>query len=249
KSRGMQDSGFATDESGNPVFEIEVNRLGPAQKSYRREAVAPIVEGPASGLLDSRMVRQAEVIIRSKHYDFTAVHNDITALLALQRHFIFKGLGLLDAVQLSIEDVVEFLGVHSYLLDVSSAARNKQQLDCLVSANQLEALLEVFERDRLSADYLFKLEAQPRFFGGKKVEHREPRIEHAAAKDAADRHALPHGVLAEIKRLQWPGRDAQQQYASTVFDQRPGIVIGSLSSAHLKNNIPSAALLGRGPLE
>src|SRR5262249_49816598 len=40
-----------------------------------------------------------------------------------------------------------------------------------------------------------------------------------------------------------------QQYASAVFDQRAGVVIGGLSSAHLEHNVNSASLLGRCAFE
>src|SRR5262245_30574072 len=239
----MQNSGFAADEPGNPVFEVDVNRLSPAQEADRCEAVAPLVECPASGFLNSRMVGEAEVVIRGEHYDFTAVDDNITALLALERDFVLESLCLLDTVQLAIESVVELLGVHSYLLDVG-AGRNEQQLDCFMSANQLEALLEILERDRLAPDYLFKPQAQPGFFGSEKVKHREPGIEHAASEDTADRYTFPYGILSEIEGLQRPRRDAEQQDASSVFDERPGVVISGLSSAHLENNVDSTALLG-----
>src|SRR5215468_3679532 len=120
----MEDSCLASDEPGNAVFELEVNRLGSAQESHRGQAVAPLVEGAPSGFLDPRVVGQTEVVIRGEHYDFAAVDNNVAALLAFQRYFVFESLCLLDAVQLAIKGVVELLGVHSYLLHVS-AARNE----------------------------------------------------------------------------------------------------------------------------
>src|SRR5215467_13778255 len=151
----MEDRGLASNKTRDAVFEVYMNRLSSAQKSDRCQTVAPLVESAARGFLNARVIGQAEVVVGGEHDDGASIDDDITALLALERHFVFEGLGLLYAVQLAIESVVELLGIHSHLLDVG-AGGNEQEFDCFVGADELEALLEVLEWDWLSADYLFE---------------------------------------------------------------------------------------------
>src|SRR5215813_15126070 len=49
KRRRMQNACLAPYELGNPLFQIEMNGLSPAQEADRCEAVAPLVQGSASG--------------------------------------------------------------------------------------------------------------------------------------------------------------------------------------------------------
>ena len=99
----MKYRGFTTDELCDSLFELEVNRLSPAEESDAGHAVAPLVQSAMRGSFDARMIRQPEVVVGSQHHNFFAFDGDQPALLAFERDFVLEGLGFFDFFQLVVE--------------------------------------------------------------------------------------------------------------------------------------------------
>src|SRR6266513_6358478 len=60
-----------------------------------------------------RVIREPEIVIRRKHYDFAAADHHIATLFAFERDFVLEGLCFFDILKLVIQCGVEFTRVHS----------------------------------------------------------------------------------------------------------------------------------------
>src|SRR5215475_5340088 len=111
----MQDRRLATDEPRDPSLQLKMNRLCAADKADGGHPEAPFIEAVARGLLHSRVIGQAQVIVRGQnHYVAPAFpfHSDAPALLAFERDFVLESFGFDYLFKLASQRRVKLLRIH-----------------------------------------------------------------------------------------------------------------------------------------
>src|SRR5262245_63593151 len=92
----MQDRRLATDKPRDPPLQLKMNRLCAADEADGGHPEAPFIEAVTRGLLHSRVIGQAQVIVRRQHHYVAPVvpfHFDAPALLAFERNFVLESFG------------------------------------------------------------------------------------------------------------------------------------------------------------
>src|SRR5215475_10298222 len=92
----MQDRRLATDEPRDPSLQLKMNRLCAADEADGGHPEAPFIEAVARGLLHSRLIGHAQVIVRGQHHYVTPAvpfHSDTPALFAFERDFVLQSSG------------------------------------------------------------------------------------------------------------------------------------------------------------
>src|SRR5512143_679894 len=99
----MKNRRFTTNKLGDPSFELEVNRLGPAEESDRGHSVSPLIKTPMGRSLDSRVIGEPKIVIRSEHNHLAAFDHHLSALLAFERNLVFERLRLLEVLEFATQ--------------------------------------------------------------------------------------------------------------------------------------------------
>src|SRR5450432_398832 len=90
ESRHIQNSVLHSEEFRNLLFQLFMDILGAADKTYTAETISPFIQYLMSSPDHLGMGRKAQVIIRAEIQDFAPVHNDFCPLFTGKHPFGFK---------------------------------------------------------------------------------------------------------------------------------------------------------------
>src|SRR6201987_101077 len=106
EARAEENRVVGAQELREPLLELAVERLCPADEADRGHAVAPAVERVASGCHDRGMVREPEVVVRAEVEQLaTLLDLDVRPLRGRHRQLALVGAGLTDLGQ-RLDEVV-----------------------------------------------------------------------------------------------------------------------------------------------
>ena len=109
EARGVEDRVLHAEELRDPLLQLEVQRLGPADEAHARHPEAPVVQG-AMGRGDQLGVAgEAEVVVRAEIEDgsVAAADPDLGALVAQDRPLLLEEALLADLIQLPGEELTK----------------------------------------------------------------------------------------------------------------------------------------------
>ena len=106
---GVEDGVLHAEEGGQPLLQLAVQGLGPADETHARHPEAPLVEGRVGGPQQLGVARQAEVVVRAEVQDRpgASLDPDLGPLGTQQRPLFLEEALLFDALELGGEELAE----------------------------------------------------------------------------------------------------------------------------------------------
>ena len=102
-ARAVQNRVLGSEEAGDALLELAMNRLRPADEPDRREAVAVVALRLLRRLDDGRMIGEPEVVVRGQHDDLALAFDlDDRALGRLQKQLALQRAGGGHLIELAV---------------------------------------------------------------------------------------------------------------------------------------------------